>query len=363
MATTQPTQGSFKVSDFSVVASGLDYPEGPVWRPDHTLLVCEVGSGQLRRVHLDTGAVDVVATLGGGANGCAVGPDGAIYVCNDGGCTMIRVPQGPPNDPNDPVVSGALAQISPSYSGGKIQRIDTSGNVTDLYTTFKPLHGSAPMPLRSPDDLTFDSHGGFWFTDWGKVNAYPTIVSGMGPRTADVTGIYYAKADGSSCEEVAFPRSSPNGIALSPDEKRLYVAETWTRQVIYYELSDHGKIKPNPRTLPDGSYLLTAAIPFQAALDSMSIDEDGNLYVVSILPHGWDANTRGGITVISPPHEHGGEGKILDWIEIDIGQKDPLPSNICFGDDDRRTAFITLGGTGRVVSCRMRYPGKKPAYL
>ncbi len=347
MGTSPAVQSSFKVGDFSVVASGLNYPEGPFWRPDNTLLVCEVGNGQLRRVHLDTGAVDVVASLGGGANGCAVGPDGAIYVCNDGGCTMAPVPQSGGGQ-----IVGALAQIPANYSGGRIERVDASGNVTTLYTQFTPAGQTTPVSLRSPDDLNFDSSGGFWFTDWGKVNG----------RTADITGIYYAKADGSSIQEMAFPRESPNGIVLSPDEKRLYVAETWTRRVVYYELSGPGQIVPNPNTIVDSSYLLTAAIPYQAALDSMTIDEEGNLYVISILPQGWNPNTRGGITVISPPQSPGGEGKVLEYIEIDIGQMDPLPSNICFGGSDRQTAFITLGGTGRVVSCRMSIPGKKPAF-
>jgi gluconolactonase len=348
MGATYSATSSFKVSDFSVVASGLNYPEGPFWRPDNTLLVCEVGNGQLRRVHLDPVTLDQdpVASLGGGANGCAVGPDGAIYVCNDGGCTMLPVPQS-----DGGKIVGALAQIPPNYQGGKIQRVDPDGTFKDIYTQFTPSGQSAAIPLRSPDDLTFDSSGGFWFTDWGKVNG----------RLADITGIFYAKPDGSSIQELSV-RNSPNGIVLSPDEKRLYVAESWTRRVLYYELSGPGQIIPNPITVGDSSYLLTAAIPFQAALDSMTIDEEGNVYVISILPQGWNPNSRGGITVISPPQEPGGEGKVLEWIEINIGQADPLPSNICFGGPDRQTAFITLGGTGRVVSCRMRVPGKKPAF-
>jgi len=55
-------------------------------------------------------------------------------------------------------------------------------------------------------------------------------------------------------------------------------------------------------------------------------------------------------------------GEILEWIDIDIGQADPLPSNIFFGGPDRRTAFITLSGTGRLIACEMRIPGKKPAF-
>ena len=161
---------------------------------------------------------------------------------------------------------------------------------------------------------------------------------------------------------MAFPRSGPNGIALSPDEKRLYVSESFTRRIIYYELSGPGQIVPNPNTMMDTSYLLTAAIPFQACLDSINIDEEGNVYAASYTPQGNNMNTRGGYTVVSPPQTPGGEGKILEYIEIDIGQMDPLPSNICFGGPGRQTAFFTLGGSGRVVSCLMRIPGKKPAF-
>jgi gluconolactonase len=61
----------------------------------------------------------------------------------------------------------------------------------------------------------------------------------------------------------------------------------------------------------------------------------------------------GGITVVSP------DGKILDFIELLVdGLPEPLPSNICFGGSDRKTAFITLAGTGRLVGCEMKIPGK-----
>ena len=100
------------------------------------------------------------------------------------------------------------------------------------------------------------------------------------PVIEHLTGIYYAKPDGSSIQEMAFPRANPNGIVLSPDEQRLYISETWTRKIVYYELSGPGQIVPNPNTIMDTSYLLTAAIPSQA-VDSIRIDEEGNVYVVS----------------------------------------------------------------------------------
>ncbi len=329
---------SFKVSDFQTVATGLNYPEGPVWRPDGSVLVVEIGAGNLTRVQPD-GTKQVVAHLGGGPNGAAIGPDGAVYVCNDGGFTIIPI-------------EGLQVCLGPSsdYQGGSIQRVAADGTFKTLYSTFSATNPATrkpeTLPLRSPDDLVFDSHGGFWMTDWGKDRW----------RDGDLTGVYYAQPDGSSIQEMIFPLRSPNGLALSPDESRLYVAESWTRRILYWNLSGPGKIDRTGTKTLDGSHLLTASIPFQAGLDSMSIDEQGNLYAVSILPNGPDPTARGGITVVSP------KGEILEWIEIDLGAADPLPSNICFGGPDRKTAFITLGGTGRLISCQMRVAGKKPAF-
>ncbi len=72
-----------------------------------------------------------------------------------------------------------------------------------------------------------------------------------------------------------------------------------------------------------------------------------------MLPDGLDPTIAGGITVISA------EGKILEFIELMVeGKPEPLPSNLCFGGPDRKTAFITLAGTGRLVACEMAIPGK-----
>lgn len=342
MASTQQARPSFRTGEFELVAANLNLPEGPFYCADGSLLVVQIGSGLLTRIDLASRQVTTVANLGGGPNGCAVGPDGAIYVCNDGGFFSVPVQQS-----SGGTIQVALSQPA-NYSGGKIQRVAKDGTVSTLYTQFGGLDNPAKTwPLRSPDDLVFDSGGCFWFTDWGKDR--------LDQRNRDITGVYYAQADGNSIEEKIFPLKCPNGIALSEDESRLYVAESWTRRILFWELSGPGVIKKNPATM-DGSYLLTAKIPFQAGLDSMSMDQEGNLYAVSMLPDGADPNAKGGVTVVSPG------GEILEWMEIDFGQPDPLPSNICFGGPNRQTAYITLSGTGRVVSCPMAIPGKKPAF-
>jgi gluconolactonase len=325
-----------------VIATGLNYPEGPVYRPDGSVLVVEIGAGKLTRV-LPGGSKETVANLGGGPNGAAIGPDGAVYVCNDGGFSIAQIP----NAAGVPI-SFAIGQPA-DYTGGSIQRVAPDGTVTTLYKSFeaKDPHGNpVTLPLRSPDDLVFDSSGGFWFTDWGKDRW----------RDRDITGAYYAQPDGSSITELIFPLKSPNGIALSPDETRLYIAESFTRRILYWELDGPGSIDTKASPNADGSFLLTAHLPYEGCPDSMSMDEEGNLYVACFLPHGANPNTRGGIAVVSP------EGGVLDWIEIDVEDNDPLPSNICFGGADLRTAYVTIDGTGRLLACEMKIPGKRPAF-
>ena len=349
----------FRESEFTEVASGLQYPEGPVWLPDGTLLAVDVKAGTLVRFkscpqNPDKYIAAAPVNLGGSPNGAALGPDGALYICNSGGFFFQTL--GPPLLPftlNIPVAP------SPTYKGGIIQRVSLADGTFETWCATNSvapavtscLSPRTPLPLdprglRSPDDLVFDSTGGMWFTDWGKPEAF----------SRDITGVYYLPA-GSHTPILKIPgRESPNGIVISPDGKRLYVAETNPRCIQYWELDGPGSIKCNPRGL-DGAFLHTGAFPGGGQPDSMKIDRDGNLYVATLIPKGLDPTSSGGISVFSP------EGKLADYIELTVGGiPEPLPSNICFGGPDRRTAFITLAGTGRIVSCRMKIPGLKPAF-
>lgn len=345
----------FRTSDFTVIASGLGYPEGPVAMADGSIVLVELQAGTLTRIAPD-GTRSVIAALGGSPNGVAVGPDGRFYVCNSGGFEFVYFSlQGKASSTKTPgSICVAVDQQPPSYTGGSIQWVDgKTGQFGTLYDKFDAGKGTIPpskgpiLPLKGPDDLVFDSTGGFWFTDWGKAR----------PRERDITGVFYAKADGSEITQVIFPLNAPNGIALSPDGTRLYVAETYTRRVLYWTLSAPGTLSDKtPARVPA---LLTAHPPDQGILDSMKVDVEGNVYVATLLPKGNNPGSNGGITVISPA------GEVIDFIETAIGnvnEFEPLPSNLCFGGPDRKTAFITCAGSGRLVSCRMQVAGLPPAW-
>jgi gluconolactonase len=339
-----------------VVTDGLGYPEGPVYLPDGDVLVTEIKTGKLTRVCPD-GTKTTVAHLGGGPNSAAIGPDGAAYICNDGGFEFFRLDQvlnavvGQGTLPA-PVMQAAAAILvtgdaPPDYKGGSIQRVDlTTGEFSTLYSGFvtpgRSMLAVDTNTLKSPDDLIFDSSGGFWFTDWGKQHG----------RSRDMTGVYYAQPDGSSIQEMIYPLAAPNGIVLSPKQDRLYVAETFSQRVLYWDLAGPGKIVPNQHSL-NGGHVLFAGFP--GMLDSMAVDEQGNLYVATLAANGL-APVDSGLTIVSP------DGELLEFMQVSVGLPDPMPSNICFGGPDMKTAYITMGGTGRLVKCQMSIPGLKLAF-
>ena len=233
------------------VTSGLKFPEGPIAMPDGSVILVEMFGPRLTRV-LPDGSKETVAEMPGGPNGAAIGPDGAIYVCNNG-ARFTEEDMGGLCFPGPPTMS--------KYLGGSIQRVDiATGEVTDLYSE---VDGN---PLWAPNDLVFDAQGGFYFTDHGLTHE----------REAHVTGIYYGKADGSMVKEIVFPAHEPNGIGLSPDGTKLYWAETWTGRIMQRDIVGPGEVVET--TIVDTSVCLYGFPGFQL-LDSLAVDSAGNVCV------------------------------------------------------------------------------------
>ena len=306
------------MAEMEVIASGLRFPEGPVAMPDGSIILTEIASGRITRIAPD-GSQTVVAETGGGPNGLAIGPDGKLYCCNNGGFNYVEsdgylVPHG----------------IASDYSGGRIERIDiATGKVEVLYKS-----GDHGVSLRGPNDIVFDTHGGFWFTDHGKVD--------YAKRAHDIVGIFYAKADGSFIEEVIFPSNNPNGVGLSPDGATLYAAETYTCRLMSFNIIAPGKVAPDAG--PGGPGIPVYRPAGYKFFDSLAVEASGNICVATI--------GECGISVVSPA------GELVEFVATD----DIFTTNIAFGGPDRQDAYLTLSGSGRLVKTRWARPGLQLQY-
>lgn len=297
--------GSLKLQG-EVIATGLQFPEGPVALPDGSVLVVEIAGGRLVRVE-PNGKVVVVAELGGGPNGAALGPDGHCYICNNGGFSWRT-------DDGFTRPTGAAAD----YQGGAIQRVNlANGEVETLYTQCEGI------PLHGPNDIVFDALGGFWFSDFGKTFE-DRILRGA---------VYYARTDGSFIRRAAHPVLTPNGVGLSPDGRTLYVSETETSRLWSYPVTSPGELGHEPWPSPNGGRLVNGLPGFQR-FDSLAVEESGNICVATLV--------RGGISVFAPT------GELVEFHEAPEG----YCTNICFGGADLRTAFITLSGHGQLFAAR-----------
>jgi gluconolactonase len=300
--------------DFEIVAEGLAFPEGPIAMADGSVVLVEIRRQTLSRVKPD-GTIEVIAELGGGPNGAAVGPDGAVYVCNNGGFEWIE----------------AEGMITPhgtaaDYVSGSIQRVDLrTGAATTLYDACDG------RPLRGPNDIVFDSAGGFWFSDLGKSD---------GDRM-HMGHLLYARPDGSMIRRVREGMVTPNGVGLSPDQKTVWVAETHTSRVWGFPIVRPGEIDQPANLWTPGAVL--GPLPGYQLLDSLAVEASGRVCCATLV--------NGGITAFDPAGavEH-------------TAFPDPLITNICFGGPDMQTAWITASATGKLLKCRWPRPGLKLAF-
>lgn len=296
--------------DLTVVAEGFFIPEAPVAMRDGSVLLVEIGRKTVVRVDA-AGGRQTIAELEGGPNGLAAGPDGAIYVCNNGGSFTFRTENG----------ASFVVPVAATHAGGAIQRLDLStGEVKTLYTE------AGGRRLESPNDLVFDRHGGFWFTDYG-------CMTGLGRNYGSIC---YALPDGSRIERVREGIVSPNGIGLSPDGSLLYAADTTLGRLWSFDVIAPGKLGPAP---PFQLGRVVRNLQGGQRVDSMAVEADGRVCVATIDP--------GGIAVFPP------DGAPVDFLAM----PDRFVTNICFGGADMQDAWITASGTGRLYRTRWPRPG------
>ncbi len=297
------------MSDFEILAEGLHFPEGPIILPDGSVILVEIKRGTLTRVW--HGKAEVITQLGGGPNGAAFGPDGAIYVCNNGGFAW--------HDVGGLTIPGNAAH---DYTTGRIERVDLSTGAFER--VYESVNGER---LSGPNDIVFEKSGAFWFTDLGKWR----------PRVKERGGLYYAKPDGSLIKEIHHGSLGLNGVGLSPDERVVYAAETDTARLWAFDIASPGETE---RARPGFVGRYVAGQSAYRQFDSLAVQTNGDVCVATLV--------EGGITTITPA-----------GASTHTPFPDPLVTNIAFGGADMRDAYITLSGTGKLIKTRWPEPGLK----
>ena len=297
--------------DIELVCEGLQFPEGPIAMADGSVILVEIQRKTLTRVTPD-GKRETIADVGGGPNGAAVGPDGAVYIANNGG-SFTYYEAGGLNIPGP---------TPPDYAGGSIQRVDlNTGAVTTVYTECDGKR------LEGPNDLVFDKGGGLWFTEHGSST----------PTGRNYGGLCYCRPEGSKIERLRHDLVSPNGVGLSPDEKTVYVADTHLGRLWAFDLASPGVIGEQPPFQPGR---VVCNLQGYQLLDSLAVEAGGKVCIATII--------NGGITAFDE------DGTTEHFPFPDI-----LCTNIVFGGADMRDAWVTASGTGKLYKCRWPRPGLK----
>ncbi len=297
--------------NIELVAEGFEFPEGPIAMADGSVILTEIKARRLTRVTSD-GRKETLVETGGGPNGAAIGPDGAIWITNNGGSFEW-------------LDNGGLTIPGPtpaSHTGGMIQRYDLASG--KLATVYDSCDGAR---LVGPNDLVFDRTGGFWFTDHGCST----------PDGRKNGAVYYARTDGSHISRQKGHLISPNGIGLSPDETVVYVADTQLGRLWAFDVAEPGVLAPAAGFAPGR---VICNLPGYQLLDSLAVEASGKVCVATII--------NGGITAFDP------NGSTEHFAFPDL-----ICTNICFGGPDMRTAWVTASATGKLYRCTWPRPGLK----
>jgi gluconolactonase len=276
-----------------VICQGPPFGEGPVWCPgdgpahEGTLVCTSVSDGALYRVWPETGRRELVAFVGGGANGAALAADSGFVVTQNGGIdfSMWDIFDDPPPPPE--------------YVRSGLQRVAPDGTVS--YLTVEPL--------QAPNDLCVAADGTVYFTD-------PTWPPPDPPR-----GRILALSPGGALRVVAHDFWAPNGIALDTDGETLIIVENGR------DGRHHGFV----RLAADGT-----REPFAPGRmgDGCALDVDGRIYMAG----------GGHVVTIYEP-----DGTVVG--ELACPGEHPVSTNCCFGGPDLRTLFVVDAGTPGHVYC------------
>jgi gluconolactonase len=279
------------------VAGGFDFTEGPVWTRDGALLFSSPNTNAIYR-WTPSGTVSVFRPKSGytgtdvgryfqpGSNGLTFSPDGLLTICQHGNRRIIRV-----NPHGDTTV------LADSFDGKR---------------------------LLSPNDLVYRSDGTLFFTDppFGLPGQFDDP-----EKELPFSGVFRAR-DG-EVSLLTGELEGPNGLAFSPDERRLYVGNWDFERIVV--------MRYDPDTGEGEVFFDMTGAAGEDAIDGIKVDREGNLYVCG----------PGGIWILSPEGEHLGTLRLPE-----------SPHNLAWGDDDSRALYVTA--LTSVYRLRLNVPGIRP---
>ncbi|TMK22098.1 MAG: SMP-30/gluconolactonase/LRE family protein [Actinobacteria bacterium] len=269
-----------------VLATGLRFPEGPVYLGDGVVAFTEIQGQRISR--FDGATTSVVAATGGGANGATLGADRAIYVANNGGISLGPGGYWFPPDPID----------------GRIQRVTLDGTCADVSGD---LPGDAP---HRPNDICFGPDGKLYFTDPRNWEDLAHLETGRIWRLDPSTG---------PATVVAQIPLFCNGLAFGPDPARLYIAQSMAMKIVECEWTPDGLGAPREwAALPEG-------FP-----DGFCFSAEGDCYVCG--------STADVLQVFDV------EGSVMYTIPFPDHSE---PTNCCIGDG---VLYVTCSGTGELLA-------------
>ena len=283
------------------VATGFTFTEGPLWRPEGLLWFSDV-PGNLVRSVTPAGEVKVIIQNAGGS---------------------VSAPPGAFIGPNGMIADKDGAVLLCQHGDRRIVRVNRDMTITPVLDKFEGHR------FNSPNDLVYRSDGALYFTD----PPYGLLKQDDDPlKELKFNGVFlYA---GGKLTVLVKDLTRPNGIALSPDEKTLYVANSDEKKRFWmrYDVAADGTVS-NGRMFYDLADAKEQGIP-----DGMKVDSQGNIYAAG--PEG--------VWVFSANGKH-----------IGTIQPGETAANCGWGDDGK-TLYITA--TTSVYRIRVAIAGEKPLY-
>jgi gluconolactonase len=279
--------GLLETSEAERLATGFTFTEGPLWHPDGFLYFVDLRVNRLHKI-VPGQAAELVRENTGEANGTTFDLEGRLIMCEGGNRRLTRMD-----------ADGRVDVLVDRYEGKRFNR---------------------------PNDVVCKSDGSIFFTD-------PGLRIPLAERELPHAGVYRLAPDGgltlvADCEY-------PNGLAFSPDERTLYVANSrWAAYIHALELNDDGTLRRR-RIFADMSSDEPDGVP-----DGMKVDVEGRVYCTG----------PGGVWVFAPDGRHLGTIRLPE-----------LPANLAFGGPDRRTLFFTARTS--VYSMRVKVPGQPHPWL